>query len=591
MGFLDAPALQGPPGAPGAPGAPGGSDASFAAWINDVATPSLTRSALGGAFEPLTTFALSNYDAVEDGIADDTTAFRNAALAAYNAGGGVVTFTGTPLITDYITAWENVTFMGIGTSLSSLDKSTIILDGATAQVRLGNGVRGGHSANFSISVTESDPTGALKITATEQKITNISVDSATGIGAWIYGSQNCHLDSVGVSNSGTDNVVVDGGTGGMLYSRCEWMSAAGYNLRITDSAPGGHTSFGYQYGPAHNHFVSCLMESYSPLTTAEGLVLVEAGSRNTFRNCGISNSSDLTFTGDGGVLAQVRITNDKFPTTVATSVEFNSCNFTGGNTKKYPPIYVQGTNAVTKNCVTVNGSTFFNGATHCFVTDGPTEGHIEGTFTYTNVSALYNAIGAGSFFFWRQDRSTGIFVKMPDATAPWGSAFPFMCSRDNDAGARFIVTNLGDLVWASGGNFTPIATFGYVSAAGALHSTKGLSVSGKILKTHTDSIPATGAAVTTDASVAGPVYLYTLTGTGSIASWTISNPYDGQEIRLGVYRVGTQTMVWPPTTLVRYESNTAPATPATGTISWVTLYYLASTGKWYEVGRAIDTPV
>lgn len=585
MGFLDAPAPPGPPGAPG------GSDASFAAWINDVATPSLTRSALGDAFEPLTSFPISRYGAVEDGIADDTAEFRAAALAAYNAGGGVVTFTGTPKITDYVTAWENVTFMGIGSSLSSLDTSTIILSGATAQVRLGNGVRGGHHANFNIDASDGcDPTGALKITATQQKITNITVDGATEIGAWVYGAQNCHVDSVDVSNSGTDNFVVDGGTGGMLFSRCEWMSATGYNLRITDSAPGGHPTFGYQYGPAHNHFVSCLMESYAP-STVEGLVLVEAGSRNTFRNCGISNSSDLTFTGDGGVLAQVRITNDKFPTTVATSVEFNSCNFTGGTTKKYPPFYLQGTNTVAKNILTVNGNTFINGATSVFVTDGATEGHVEGSFQYVATTALYTAVGAGSFFFWRQDRSTGIFAKMPDAVAPWGSAFPFMCSRDTDAGARFIVSNLGDLMWASGANFTPVATLNYSTTTGALTSNKGMAVTGKIIKSQTVTLPTAGTALTTDASVNGPGYFYTLSGTGSIASWTISNPTDGQEIRLAVYRVGTQTMVWPPTTLVRYAGDTPPATPTAGTVTWITLYYLASTGKWYEQHRSVDTPV
>jgi hypothetical protein len=589
MGFLDPPPLPGAPGTPGPPGAPGGSDASFAAWINDVATPSLTRAALGGAFEPLTNFHIKKYGAVEDGVADDTTAFRNAALAAYNAGGGVVMFSGTPRITDYVTAWENVTFMGIGTSLSSLDKSTIVLDGATAQVRLGNGVRGGHSANFTISVTQCDPTGALKVTATEQKITNISVTGADGIGAWFYGSQNCHVDSLGVAESGTDNVVIDGGTGGMLFSRCEWMSAAGYNLRITDSAPGGHTSFGYQYGPAHNHFVSCLMESYAPLTTAKGLVLVEAGSRNTFRNCGISNSSDLTFTGDGGVLAQVRITNDKFPSSVATSVEFNSCNFTGGNTKKYPPIYVQGTNAVTKNCVTVNGNTFINGATSVFTTDGPTEGHVEGSFQYVGVTALYSATGAGSFFFWRQDRSTGIFVKMPDATGAWGAAFPFMCSRDTDAGARFYISNLGDLAWASGANFAPLASFGYNSTIGALASTKGMSVSGKLIKASTSVIAGVGAAITTDAATGGPEYIYTLTGTGSIASWALSNPTQDQEITLTVYRVGSQSMVWPSTN-VRYESNAAPAAPTAGTLTSVTLKYRSGTGLWQEMSRSINVP-
>jgi hypothetical protein len=277
---------------------------------------------------------------------------------------------------------------------------------------------------------------------------------------------------------------------------------------------------------------------------------------------------------------------------VTTIAEFNSCNFHGGNTKKYTAIYVQGTNTITKNTVVCSGYMHAQYSTTVFETDGVTVGDIDAYMSFNNVTAVYTATGAGSFFFWKRERRTGDFYRMEDATGAWTTSFPIAIAKTLDAGARFYITTDGAIAWASGANYTATATIQKNAAGGITIAPYEGTRSGKQIMGRTNvTIPSLAYALTTDASSGGPLYFYTVNGTVGIASWAISNPSDGQTITLAMYRVGTQTVTWPATTVIRYTNNTAPATPTTGCISWIEITYLASTGKWYELGRSENTPV
>lgn len=541
-----------------------------------------------GAAGPDSWFNAHSYGAVGNGTTDDTTALQAAIDAAYAAGGGIVNIAHPTAsvyrITGPITVKENVSLRGAGSSVLGLGASTIKLDSATAQVRIGNGsARGGGSGFFTVNGNNTgDPTGAVKIVAVQQVIEQISVTEAAGVGVYVYASQNCILHSVDVNSSGTDNMVIDGGTGGMVFLRCELTSAAGYGLKSTDSAPGGHPTFGYQYGPAHNEWLHCIVENYQT-TGGNALVLIESGTRQTFRQCGFSNSSDDTLS--SGYL--VKITNDNFPTTVATKVEFDSCNFHGGNVKKYPIFYVKGTNAITRNVLTLSGSTWYQFSTAVYVTDGATEGHLHGDFAFTTVTAEYSALGAGSWFFWRKEESTGVFVRMPDASGAWAGTYPLMVAKSTDAGARMIMDNTGGIYYCTGANFTPLVSMTY-DATNNVFSFTGLKYNGRVInKTTLFTIPSAAYALTTNAAVGGPVYGYTITGSATIASWAITGALDDQEITLLVYRSGTQLVTWP--TNVRFAAGTAPALAADKR-TYVKFRYQAATGLWYEVGRAADVP-
>lgn len=532
------------------------------------------------------------YGAQGDGVTSDTAAVQAAIDHVYAAGGGVVNIArqgdSLILIDGPIVVKEGVSLRGDNNSLVGLGKSTFKFSGATARITIGSGsARGGASGHFNIDCDgQGNPAGALVLTIVQQTFHDVTVEAPAGVGVLVLASQNSFVYSVDVNAPGTHNFVIDGGSGGMIFTRCELTTpgAGSWAVKSTESAPGGHPTYGYQYGPAHNEWHHCIFEHYGANSPA-GLILIEAGTRQVFRSCGISNSFDDTFTSG----YQVKITNDCFPTTVQTVVEFNGCNFHGGGTKKYPVFYVQGTNAITKNVLVVTGQTQYQFTTCVYTTDGVTIGHLDAQETYVSVDALFNAIGAGSWFFWKRDSYTGIHLKMPVAAGAWAGAYPIQIGLDTDAGVRFIVSSYGELNWCSGANFTPLAQLTYNSTLGAIHSTKGNSFDGKRIEGRTTLvIPSAGYALSLDASVGGPEYWFTISGATSIATAVIINPTDKQVIDVAYYRVGAQAVVYP---TASYSGGAAPAAPTAGTVTWVKFKYHSTTGKWYEQSRSVNVPV
>lgn len=573
---------QGPPGDVGPPGAPGGSDAAFAGWVEDTA-PSQTRTALlalTGRGEPIV-----NHGAVGNGTTDDHAAFLAAdAAAAANGGGPVIVGPDVYRIDDVFEPSEGNSLQGAQNALAiPLAKNTILLGSATARIKLGGDSqgRGGRHGFFNIDADGTgDPEGALMVTINDQVLNPITVANAPGIGALLYACQNSKILQLAVDQC-EDNIVLDGGSGGLTIENLHSTSPSHYGLWIRDSDPGGH-AFGYQFGCADILFVKPLVEQYTG--SAAALIRIDSGSRLKFEQPGLSvNGQSLT----GHV---VELTNDDFAAVTIAMAEFTSGNYHGGPTALEKIFYVKGTNTFTGNMLVVNGESFFQQSASVFNTDGPTIGIIDDESNYYagTVAALFAATGAGSWFHWRKVQRTGVVYALADPAGAWVGHTPIMVRKDTDSavGSRMYVANDGTLGWPNGTNnvaqvtATPDTANKFVAFSGIKHT-------GKAITSVTTTTVSSSQALTTDTSAIAPVHAIILNSSGAITSWTLSNPTDGQEIELWITRAAAQTFVWP--TNIKWDANTAPSTtPTANTYTVVHLKYIAAAAKWYEHRKRIE---
>lgn len=96
-------------------------------------------------------------------------------------------------------------------------------------------------------------------------------------------------------------------------------------------------------------------------------------------------------------------------------------------------------------------------------------------------------------------------------------------------------------------------------------------------------------AVTTDVSVGGPEYAYTLNSSASISSWAITNPTDKQRITLLIFKtLGASAITWP--TNFRWNNNTPPTLGGNTTWQVIEMRYNAATGNWWQVSVAVGIP-
>jgi hypothetical protein len=542
-----------------------------------------------GAVDPSVLYRIpEQHGAVGDGIANDTAALQAAIDFVFALGGGIVYLTGLYRITGPVTVKAGVSLKGVHARLTSLTRATVKLDSATACIKLGSGdARGGSHELFNVDGNGTgDPVGAVQATIVQHSVKNVTITNAVGIGLRVYASQNAHFDSVDI-NQCQDNLVLDGGSGGLLFSRCEITSATRYGIWDHDSAPGGHPSFGYQFGNCDIEFFKCIVEHYA-VSPAGGtsLVKIDSGTRKRFSNCG--------FSVNGAALSSyvIQITNDDFPATAAAFVEFVSCNFHGGPTDLAPIFYVKGTNAVFNNTLVVRGHSFFQQSSAVYNTDGATVGVIQDQATYYagSIAAKFGALGGANWFYWRASNPTGIILATPDAAGAWSGHVPLAIRKDTDsvAGARFWANNLGTLAWNDGTNFVPQITAEADLAKDVLIFS-GVEHRKKVLEDTTiTTLGALGVAVVSDVSTGGPEHAIVISGATSMASWTLNNPTDEQIIKLTIYRSAAQAVAWPAN--VRFAGGAAPAAPTANTKTTVTFKYNAASGLWSEQCRATDVP-
>lgn len=563
------------------------SDAGIANTVNAGTAVKAVIQALIDAKASAVEYHPKNYGAAENGVNDDTTALQNALNAADATDGVVKLHGGIYRITSPVTVPAGVSLQGAVSKLTGLSRSTIKLDSATACLKFqGGDARGGIHSGFNVNGNATgDPAGAVQITTVQQAFDNVTVTGAAGVGVLVFASQNTAFRGLDVNGSGTHNVVIDGGSGGLLFTRCEWTSPGGYSLKLTDGNPGGHPSYGYQYGPADIEFHKCILEVYAG--TPAGLVRADAGNRVRFNNCGFSGNGVTSFS-DGYV---IYIDNPVF-TNVSTIIAFDGCNFHGGATANTPIFYVNATRTAVNELI-VNGHSFFQQSTAIFNTDGPSIGIVddEGNYYASTITNKFGSLVGASWFFWRKVQKTGTIWALPDAAGAWAGHTPIAVRKDTDstAGSRMYVANDGTLGWPNGTNnvaqvsLTPDTTNKFLTAT-------GIKFSGKKLSGFSSVVVSGAQALTTDCSAIAPKYALILNSAGAVSSWTLSNPTDGQELQLWVTRAAAQTFVWP--TNIQWNGNTAPSTaPTANQYTIVNLVYVAASNKWYEyAARTVGVP-
>lgn len=585
---------RGPQGDPGPPGS-GASDADVAGYVEDT-TPSDTRQAIldiiAGISPGEPTFPVDAYGAVGDGTTNDDAAFAAAKAAATAAGGGVI------LLGPHRYRINSAFTPGAGNSLrapmnalaTSITKYCIVLGSSTACVQLGGDSqgRGGRHGNFNVDANSTGATaGAVQVTVNDQIVSPITVKNAPGVGYLIFATQNSKILQPAVDGC-QDNVVIDGGSGGLTIENLHSTSPTRYGLRLRDSNPGGHPTYGYQFGPADILFIKPLVEQYA--NTATALVRFDSGTRIKFEQPGLSvNGQSLS-----GYM--VEITNDDFPTQVAAEVEFSSGNYHGGPTALEKVFYVKGTNTITYNKLVVNGQSLFQQSTGIFNTDGGTLAAIDEEQFYIagTVSAVWGTVtGTSTLFFWRKVQRTGVIFATPDATGVWQGHAPFAIRKDTDstAGARYWIGNDGTLAWGGGTNFTPAVTI-TPDPTNKFLILSGVKYAGKVVgQSSLTTVSTNVATLNTDVSTGGPTYIIVLNSSGAFATaWNLTNPTDGQEIQLWVTRAGAQTFVWP--TNISWNGNTAPSVALTANqYTIVKLKYFSASSKWYEISdRCVGVP-
>lgn len=575
----------GPPGpeGPEGPAGSGASDPDVAGYVDDVSVSETRRAVLNltGRGEPIV-----NHGAVGDGVTSDLAAFEAADAAALaNGGGPVMVGPDHYMIDDVFQPSAGNWLAGSMNALAiPFAGNCIVLSGATARVKLSGDAqgRGGRHGRFNIDADgQGDPEGALLVTINDQVLEPITVANGPGVGALIYASQNSKIMQLAVDQC-EDNVVIDGGSGGLTIENMHSTSPSRFGLHIHDSDPGGH-AFGYQYGPADIFFFKPLVEQYTG--SAQALIRMDSGTRIKMEQPGLSvNGQSLS----GHV---VEITNDDFPNVVAAEVEFSSGNYHGGPVALEKIFYIKGTNPVPYNKLVVNGQSLFQQSEALFTTDGPTLVALDDEQWYIapTVAAIFNAANpASSHFFWRKIQRTGVVYSMPAASGAFSGHTPLAVrlNTDSTAGSRWYKASDGTDGWADGTNNVAL-----VSSAPNLTDKvldqNGVRHTKKFARAFSSQSITTSVALALDVSTINPKHVISVSGvSGAITSWTLTNPIEGQEIELWITRAGAQTITLP--TNIKWNADTAPTAFTAGKYTVLKLTWSAGASRWFEQAGRVE---
>lgn len=536
--------------------------------IPDTFLPPYNFTSVRGIYYP------EDFDAVGDGVADDSAALNAAFAAAGAAGGGVVSLTNLYGWSGEIYIPNAVQGKGVGKGVEStkglkaLDSTSVLKCGkwSTNNPRIAGLSEVTIDGNF-----QGDANGLVVLQSVMAGYSNITIKNAAGHGLVLDAAQNSAFVGVDTTNCGTvsggANVLLKNGAGGVKFVRCEnTPGTGGRGLLITDYDSTSNNA--YPFGSAHVTFDTCIFEAY--VDGNLGLVEVDAGANVRFISCGFSNNNVLM-----GVDALVRISNGAFPT-ISTHVIFDQCNYNGGSAQLSPCVRVLGNQRVV-----FTGDSFWQQTTDCIIQDGGNAVVIRDGSDYFGNSVPVAAqrgiklINGGSAVAHLNDRQQG-FRFNTLATEPQ----PIAIRERGDSGVRFVVNSHGGLAWGDGSDFTYEHSLARDETNDNLSSSSMMVTGRRGNYFSSQTISVTGTALTLD-SKAQNTYWFNITGTGSVASMTVTNALQGAELTVILTRSGTQTFAWDSN--MRFVGGAAPTLPSSSEV--LTVRFVRINLRWVEIQR------
>jgi hypothetical protein len=262
----------------------------------------------GGEFTAPVTFAdarskffpivdVRAWGAVGDGSVDTAQKIRDAITWATLLGGATVFLPpGRYRIDSKVVVPNKVDLWGGGGHGQNDGSGTVLLAGAAgAQVEF-QGV-GGQSGNFAVrgNGVASPAKGLvyLGVGTVERTFTALRVTGSLTDGMVIESAQNCSFNQLMVAQHGNDGLVLDKGTGGHAFIRCEFGACVhdGVVIRETPPAPPPNTAYP---SPQHNIFLHCIFEraggpGFNGPSHAQ--LAISAGKNNLFNHCVFSRQT------------------------------------------------------------------------------------------------------------------------------------------------------------------------------------------------------------------------------------------------------------------------------------------------------------
>ena len=244
-------------------------------------------AAAGGNLIPVST----------DGTTDNTATINNF-LSAMGKGTAVLpaTPTGSIAINGRVSVPSGVNLTGqgngvhaVGTTIKCTSASSGVTIGEIGSVTNWGGASGGFTVDGNSVATQPFLVGRC----TQRRFFDIDVvHAAAGSAAMLVSQgQNNLFMGVNVETNLGDGIVLDRGTGGHVFLRCEITANAGYNLKSTESAAEGGALYAV---PSHIQFYGCLFERRHPTAGGLGSTFFEACDWITFNECILMDSTAVT---------------------------------------------------------------------------------------------------------------------------------------------------------------------------------------------------------------------------------------------------------------------------------------------------------
>lgn len=537
------------------------------------------------------------YGAVGDGTTDDTAALQACIDAAAANGGGLCMFLGRYGWSGDLLIKGGVTVIGSGGPqlrtagfLAAGELGLKALD-STARVRWGQLNDGSNSANdnpgplMNITIDGQGVGGTgelLRAEAIETSMFNVHV--INGVGNGVNWTQSQNVNTMNLTIGGFPNGCAD-----LLEAGTAGLQPPGHIIQY-----GGHVGdsklcyrstspdASFFVGPHDNKFYGTIFETGRTAGLAiDGVGEVLDGDLELI-GCVHTIGSQVTAINND---ATILVAND-IHTTITTTLTLNDCTLGGGSgaVKATDAVRNKGDLTHVSNTVNYISRTQVANVTymHCNDTaDGIIT--VEGTVVkVTAITDYFRVANSGTLAGIRADRITPIrFLARGD------TGTPFQIRRDTDTVAnRLQITRDGLIQWLDGaagavrGSLSRSSTDNQMAMQGRWNFVDGLARSIDTVLLSVD------AAATIDASLQNVVVWSFLSNGVDITSVTISNPVEGNELEIGIFGTGTNTITWPASSVIDFTI--APGgigpQPVSGQMHWLKLRYF--NGKWWFVAYA-----